>query len=114
MIDYVIREVEDKERIERLEIAGKIDSDHHPVVVWMKGSKEIKEEMRESKKGIKVKKIMWIEEGERKLEEEMKKWHRGEVEIRSVKEEWKTMRRKIEDILRKVRKIGKNREERKR
>jgi len=37
VIDYILGEEEGREEIERLEVGDKVDSDHHPVVVWMKG-----------------------------------------------------------------------------
>lgn len=40
MIDYMIGNRKVKERVERLEIEEKVDSDHHPVVVWVKGRRK--------------------------------------------------------------------------
>lgn len=37
VIDYILAEKEMAERVARLEIGDRVDSDHHPVVVWMKG-----------------------------------------------------------------------------
>lgn len=36
MIDYVLRNEETRERIERLEIGEDIDSDHHSVICWIR------------------------------------------------------------------------------
>jgi len=36
VIDYVLVEEEGREEVERLEIGDKVDSDHQPVVAWMK------------------------------------------------------------------------------
>lgn len=36
-IDYILAEEEMVEEIARLEIEDRVDSDYHPVVMWMKG-----------------------------------------------------------------------------
>lgn len=38
VIDYAIGNVETWEGVEKIEIGEKIDSDHHPVIVWVKGN----------------------------------------------------------------------------
>jgi len=40
VIDYILGVEERREEIERLEVGDKVDSDHHPVVVWMKGGED--------------------------------------------------------------------------
>ncbi|XP_011858385.1 PREDICTED: golgin subfamily A member 6-like protein 22 [Vollenhovia emeryi] len=61
VIDYVIVEQESEEEIERMEIVDKIDSDHQPIVAWLKGHKNKearrKRTEREGGRGI------WDEEG---------------------------------------------------
>lgn len=37
MIDYVLVREEDKKQVRRVEVGDNIDSDHHPVTVWLKG-----------------------------------------------------------------------------
>jgi len=37
VIDYILGK-EGREKVEKLEVEDKVDSDHHPVVVWMKGN----------------------------------------------------------------------------
>ncbi|KAL6431976.1 hypothetical protein ACFW04_007426 [Cataglyphis niger] len=48
VIDYII-EWKVRERIERLEIGGKVASDHYPVIAWLKG--KVREEARRKEKG---------------------------------------------------------------
>jgi len=68
VIDYVIRERELKEEIKKMEIGDKVESDHHPIIVWIKGKVE-REERRETRgerpKGIGT----WNEEEGRKFRE---------------------------------------------
>lgn len=53
MNDYVIGEAETRDRIERLEVRDKMDSDHHPIEVMIcrRGMK------RERKSGKKKKRV---------------------------------------------------------
>lgn len=46
VIDYVTGNEEIRERIERLEIGEDTDSDHHPLICWMKGEYRKKREGR--------------------------------------------------------------------
>jgi len=39
VIDYVIGEGEVKDRVERMRIGDRVDSDHQPVEVWLKGER---------------------------------------------------------------------------
>ena len=39
VIDYVIGNGEAREKVDRLVVEGKVDSDHQPVVVWIEGGK---------------------------------------------------------------------------
>lgn len=49
MIDYVIGDKRIKDKVKRLEIRDKIDSDHQPVELWIKEEKWRREEMRREK-----------------------------------------------------------------
>lgn len=60
MIDYVMGDNEVKERVERMKVRDKIDSDHQPVEIWIRGDKERK---REERKGRTTWKGVWDEEG---------------------------------------------------
>jgi len=37
VIDYVLGDEEIKGKVERLRIAERVDSDHHPIEVWIRG-----------------------------------------------------------------------------
>lgn len=49
VIDYVIGEEEVRERISKLEVGERIDSDHHPIVITVEGGER---ERRKRKRGI--------------------------------------------------------------
>lgn len=49
VIDYVIEDKEMKKKIKRLRIENKVDMDHHPVEVWIKGVK-VRRRVRKEKK----------------------------------------------------------------
>lgn len=49
--DYVLRNEETRIKVERLEVEGRVDSDHHPVTMKMKSGGR-----KERRKGVKVKK----------------------------------------------------------
>lgn len=40
VIDYVLVEKKGREEIRRMEIAENVDSDHHPVMLWLKTRRE--------------------------------------------------------------------------
>jgi len=62
IIDYVIGEVEAREKVGNLRIGERIDSDHHPVEVSIKGEKQGEVEI-ESKKRNGPMRGVWSEEG---------------------------------------------------
>lgn len=47
VIDYVIGNGEVEKRVERLRVGDKIDSDHHPLEVWIRGERRHREGARE-------------------------------------------------------------------
>ncbi|XP_020298257.1 uncharacterized protein LOC109862594 [Pseudomyrmex gracilis] len=92
VIDYVIGEAWLKDEVERMVVEDKVDSDHQPVVVWVriKGSK--RKRARNENEGKKMKRIRWTEEGSQQLEEEMEKREERE---KKVEEEWEEMKKLI-------------------
>lgn len=52
MIDYVIGDEGIKDKVGRLEIGDRIDSDHQPVKVWMKGEKWRRQKKVKSCRGV--------------------------------------------------------------
>lgn len=98
VIDCVLdREV--MERIERLDIGKKVDSGHHPSVVWLKG--KVRRERGKVTGGKKIYRGRLDEEGRAKFEKEMERIQgvKGETEgeIRKIKERikrpWKRRRK---------------------
>jgi len=64
VIDYVIGDKEVKERVKKLRIRDRVESDHHPVELWMEveGAREEKR-WKESGTGGKSGRGVWNEEG---------------------------------------------------
>lgn len=71
VIDYVIGDEEVRERVGKLRIGERVDSDHHPVEVWIKRG-DRKERRAKEGKGVKV----GVEYGMKKI-------------VGSLKEEWR-------------------------
>lgn len=66
VIDYVIENRVVRDKIERLQIEDNVDSDYHPVVIWIKGGGRGKGE----KKGVEVKMSRF---GQRKVRKNVEK-----------------------------------------
>ncbi|XP_029176945.1 golgin subfamily A member 6-like protein 22 [Nylanderia fulva] len=90
VIDYIIVSRETKEKIERMEVGDKVDSDHHPIVAWIEGETEEKKEKRQKKE----RRGIWDEERRKKFKEKL-----GEI-----KEEEREMQDEIESINKRIRK----------
>lgn len=65
-IDYVLGDGRMRERVERMIIEDRVESDHHPVVVWMKGEGGRKDRGGGRKGGARRGK--WDEEGKKEFE----------------------------------------------
>ncbi|XP_077273093.1 uncharacterized protein LOC143903409 [Temnothorax americanus] len=77
VIDYVIGEV--REGLERLEVGERVDSDHHPVTIWMKGKLEKDQRKRE---GERVRRRgIWSEEERTQFKERLRTIVGGNGEI---------------------------------
>ncbi|XP_024878641.1 trichohyalin-like [Temnothorax curvispinosus] len=65
VIDYIIGDEEVREKVERLEVGERIDSDHHPLILWVRGSSKRREKLSaiEGKRDLQEE----IEEGTRKI-----------------------------------------------
>jgi len=96
-IDYVIGEEETWERIERLKIGDRIDSDHHPVEVRIKGrgGKRVRE--RREKK---VWRGIWDMEGRERFKQMMENIER--MEGSSVEEQWREMSGRVKRTLKEI------------
>ncbi|XP_011861498.1 PREDICTED: golgin subfamily A member 6-like protein 1, partial [Vollenhovia emeryi] len=99
VIDYVMVEEDIEEEIERMEVVNRIESDHHPVVVWLKGDRRGRKGGRRER-GREVRGV-WDEEGREDFKNKL-----GEIGIgeRRVDEEIEEAEEKIRDALKKVEK----------
>jgi len=79
IIDYVIGDKRVKERVERMGIGERIDSDHHPVIVWIKGRVR-REERRGGGKRLRSREI-WNEEGRKEFMEKIGKMGERKVDL---------------------------------
>lgn len=93
VIDYVIGSWESRDKIEELTIGRKVDSDHLPIEIRLKG----KEEWRE-KKGIRRKcwRSVWDEEECQEFEKRMR---RVEERRGNMEEEWEELEGEIKETL---------------
>jgi len=77
-------------------VEDKMDSDHHPVVVWVRAGGSGRGRIRKDEEGEKIEKIRWTEEGSLQLEEVMgKKGNRRKKGRRGVGRDEKTGREDI-------------------
>lgn len=72
VMDYVIGKEGIRKNVRRVYIGEKIDSDHHPVEIWIKGEGRKRKENK-GKKKVKGWREVWTEEGKRKFERRLKK-----------------------------------------
>jgi len=76
VIDYVMGDQEVRGNVEKIEIGDRVESDHHPIVVWIKG--KIRRERKKERRGeiIRNRGIWWNEEGNKKFKDRI-----GKIEI---------------------------------
>ncbi|KMQ88014.1 hypothetical protein RF55_12574 [Lasius niger] len=86
VIDYILGNGEIRDRMERLEVGEEVDSDHHPVILWMKG-KERGSEGRRGGAGI-IRRGTWDEEGRNEF-------RRG---LGIIREEGKEIQQELEEM----------------
>jgi len=96
VIDYVLVEEEGREEVERLEIGDKVDSDHHPVVVWMK---ERGDNRRVRGGRGRVCREVWDEEGRERFKDNLGRVEQDERNVQCVVEE---MTRRIREAMEKT------------
>ncbi|XP_043266634.1 uncharacterized protein [Venturia canescens] len=99
VIDYVVVGEKVWERVRKLEVVSRVDSDHMPVVVWLKGRGGRR---GASKKGVGKRKEgrgVWTEKGVEKFQEEFGRW---EWDTEGVEEGWEVMRGRIQRAMRKA------------
>lgn len=96
VINYVIGDEECREMVENFKIGGKVDSDHQPVEVEIKGELVKRNKGRRKEKN-RVGKGRWNEEGRKVFREKVRRIERKNVKI---KEEWERVEERIREALR--------------
>ncbi|XP_024891322.1 trichohyalin-like, partial [Temnothorax curvispinosus] len=69
VIDYIIGDEEVREKVERLEVGERIDSDHHPLILWVKGSSKRRQRRRGTEKMRR--RGVWNDEGKTQFREKL-------------------------------------------
>ncbi|TGZ52029.1 hypothetical protein DBV15_12118 [Temnothorax longispinosus] len=69
VIDYVIGNEKVRERVERLEVGERVDSAHHPLILWVRGSLKGKQRRKEAER-IRRREI-WSKEGRTQFRERL-------------------------------------------
>jgi len=95
VIDYVIGDEETKERIRKMRIGDKVDSDHHPLEIWRQKGGHLRPSRRRKGKTKESGRITWDVEGREKFREKMRIESREE---RGLEEEWREMKEVIKGI----------------
>ncbi|XP_046628297.1 uncharacterized protein LOC124309086 [Neodiprion virginianus] len=78
VIDYAIGDIEGRDRVKRIEIGDRVDSDHHPVIVWLRGAGA---RTRKGKRVGGTSRGDWTEEGRMRFRTEVKWEGIGEVDV---------------------------------
>jgi len=83
VIDNVLGDQEVKKKVEKIEMRNRMESDHHPIVVWIKG-KIRREERKERRSEIIRNRKIWNKERRKKFRDRF-----GKIEVgkRTVEEE---------------------------
>lgn len=78
VIDYAIGDLEIRERIKSLKIGDRVDSDHHPVEIWIedRGDRKIRK-----KKGKREWRGVWDEEGRKEFKQSLSKIEIGNCSL---------------------------------
>lgn len=93
VIDYMMGDEEVRSKGNRIRIGDRINSDHHPMEVWVEGTVERKKGQKEEKRWGRE---LWNEDG---CELFKKKLKIEKIERKSVAEEWEEMGRRINEAL---------------
>ena len=93
VIHYVLGNEDTREKIERVEVGNRVESDHHPEVVWLRGEGE-REEGGGRKKGGRRGggRGNWSEEGRREF---MRKFGRRSEGEGGVDDDWRELKERI-------------------
>jgi len=96
VIDYIIGDEEARGRIREMKIGEKVDSDHHPLEVWVEG--ETQRRKKEKREQV-INKIIWDGEGQKKFRENLRIERKEGV---GVDEEWRDVETRIKKALKVV------------
>ena len=102
VIDYVIENEECREKVKRLGVGDKIDSDHHPIEVEVEGKR-----VEERRRGIEQNRVgrgVWNVEGRKRFREEI---GRIERKGRGIEEEWEKMKEGLKEAMLETERGGK-------
>ncbi|EZA50916.1 hypothetical protein X777_10743, partial [Ooceraea biroi] len=97
VIDYVMGDLEVRNRIERMEVGDRIESDHQPIEVRIKGEEEGRKRGKGKGKGkAKAWRGAWDEEGGKRFRERL-----GRVELgdRELEREWGELENRVKEAL---------------
>ena len=97
VIDYAMGNEDTWEKVERVEVGERVESDHHPVVVWLRGEGGGEVERREGSGRRGGGRGNWTERGERSLWKALEEGRGGEW----VKEEWRELGERIKGAMEK-------------
>ncbi|KAL6416875.1 hypothetical protein ACFW04_014794 [Cataglyphis niger] len=91
-IDYVLGDEDIRMLVSRVEVGDNIDSDHHPIIVWI----EKREEKKLKRKERTSKRWVWTQEGKKEFRKAL-----GNVDevAGKVDEVWENMRDKIKEVM---------------
>jgi len=96
VIDYIIGDGRVRDRIERMEVEERIESDHHPIVAWIRG--KIKGERRREGKRQTISRGTWDEEGKKEFIEKIGRLEdTGEGVGEEIRRTTEKIRRTIEE-----------------
>lgn len=93
VIDYVIGDEEVRGKVRSMKVGDRIDSDHHPLELWIEGEREKTERGGRTAKARRVK---WNEEGRERFEENLNL----EVERMELEEEWIEVEKRVKEAMR--------------
>jgi len=98
VIDYVIGDKETRERIGKMKIGDKIDSDHHPLEIWVEGETQ---RGRKKDKEQEIRKVVWDREGQERFRKSLR-IERREGKGKEIDKEWREIEERVKKALKAV------------
>lgn len=104
VIDYVIGDIRVRDRIKRLTVWDRVDSDHYPVEVWLEG------ETYKKRRGISRKcwRVVWDEEGRREFKIKVGRLETGR---RELDEDWEIVEKRVKVAIEETKRAGQRKKE---